>query len=154
MELIDRYLAAVGILLPRDQREDITAELRDVLLTHREEKEAELGRPLTRAEGEALLKDFGNPISVAGRYGGQRYLIGPELYPIYAFVLKIVLAVIVGSALVAGVITTAVTPAAVGSAIRQAIGVVWTGGFASVGGVTLVFAMFERAPASEQDMHR
>ena len=66
MELIDRYLAAVGILLPRDQREDITAELRDVLLTHREDKEAELGRPLTRAEGEALLMDFGHPAAVVG----------------------------------------------------------------------------------------
>ena len=41
MDLIERYLDAVRLFLPRDQRDDITAELRDVLLTRREEKEAE-----------------------------------------------------------------------------------------------------------------
>ncbi len=147
MELIDRYLAAVGILLPREEREDITAELRDVLLTRREEKAAELGRPLTRAEDEALLKDFGHPAAVAGRYGRQQYLIGPEIYPIYTLVLKIVLAVIVGSALVTGLVNAAVTPGAIGHAIRVAIGVVWTGSFAAIGAVTLVFAILERTPA-------
>jgi len=40
MDLIDRYLDTVRLFLPRDQRDDITAELRDVLLTRREEKEA------------------------------------------------------------------------------------------------------------------
>jgi hypothetical protein len=45
MELIDRYLAAVGVLLPNRQREDITAELRDALTTQRDEQQAELGRP-------------------------------------------------------------------------------------------------------------
>ncbi len=147
MELIDRYLAAVGILLPRDQREDITAELRDVLLTHREEKEAELGRPLTRAEGEALLMDFGHPAAVAGRYGRQQYLIGPEIFPLYMLVLKIVLAVIVGSALVTGLVNAAVTPGAIGHAVSLAIGVIWTGSFAAIGAVTLVFAILERTPA-------
>ena len=92
MDLIDRYLAAVGVLLPQAQKADIIAELRDVLLNRREEKEATLGRPLTRSENEALLKDFGNPLTVAGRYGRQQYLIGPELYPIYVFSLRIVLA--------------------------------------------------------------
>jgi hypothetical protein len=147
MELIDRYLAAVGILLPRDQRADITAELRDILLTRREEKEAELGRPLTRAEDEAMLKDFGHPAAVAGRYGTQQSLIGPEIYPLYLLVLKIVLVVIVASALVTGLVTAAVTPGAVGHAIRTAIGVVWTGSFAAIGAVTLVFAILERTPA-------
>src|SRR5580704_16687860 len=147
MELIDRYLAAVAILLPRDERQDITAELRDVLLTRREEKEAELGRPLTRAEDEALLKDFGHPAAVASRYGRQEYVIGPEIYPLYVLVLKIVLAVIVGSALVTGLVTAAVTPGAIGHAIRTAVGVAWTGSFAAIGAVTLVFAILERTPA-------
>jgi hypothetical protein len=47
MDLLDRYLAAVAALLPKTQREDIVAELRDTLLNQMEEKEAELGRPLT-----------------------------------------------------------------------------------------------------------
>jgi len=88
MDLLDRYLAAVAALLPKEQREDIVAELRDTLLNQMEEKEAELGRPLTAAEREAVLRTFGHPIAVAGRYGATRNLIGPELYPFYIFAVK------------------------------------------------------------------
>ncbi|MFT4252317.1 MAG: hypothetical protein QM608_07520 [Caulobacter sp.] len=93
MDLLDRYLGAVGALLPKAQREDIIAELRDLLLNRFEEKEEALGRPLTDKEREAVLKEFGHPLAVAGRYGPQRSLIGPTLYPFYVFALKIALAV-------------------------------------------------------------
>src|SRR5690606_19348594 len=46
MALIDRYLFAIKAQLPEAQREDVTAELRDTLLSQAEEREAELGRPL------------------------------------------------------------------------------------------------------------
>lgn len=88
MDLLDRYLAAVAALLPAAQREDIVAELRDTLLNQMEEKEAELGRPLTAKEREAVLRAFGHPIAVAGRYAAPRALIGPELYPFYMFAVK------------------------------------------------------------------
>ena len=88
MDLLDRYLAAVAALLPKEQREDIVAELRDTLLNQMEDKEARLGRPLTAAECEAVLRAFGHPIAVAGRYSPTRTLIGPELYPFYMFAVK------------------------------------------------------------------
>jgi hypothetical protein len=88
MDLLDRYLAAVAALLPKTQREDIVAELRDILLTRMEEKEAQAGRPLDAKEREAVLRAFGHPIAVAGRYGASRTLIGPELYPFYMFAVK------------------------------------------------------------------
>jgi len=88
MDLLDRYLAAVAALLPNTQREDIVAELRDTLLNQMEEKEAQAGRPLTAKEREAVLRAFGHPIAVAGRYATSRTLIGPELYPFYMFAVK------------------------------------------------------------------
>jgi hypothetical protein len=88
MDLLDRYLAAVAALLPTAQREDIVAELRDTLLNQMEEQEAELGRQLTANEREAVLRAFGHPIAVAGRYAASRTLIGPELYPFYMFAVK------------------------------------------------------------------
>jgi hypothetical protein len=88
MDLLDRYLAAVAALLPKTQREDIVAELRDTLLTQMEEREAQRGRPLDAAEREAVLRAFGHPIAVAGRYGASHTLIGPELYPFYMFAVK------------------------------------------------------------------
>ena len=145
MDLIERYLSAVRMLLPAGQRDDIAAELRDVLMNRREEKAAELGRPLTRPEDEALLKDFGNPLAVAARYGRQQYLIGPELYPVYLLVLKIVLAVIAGSALITGVVNGVLAHGDPGPAIVAALGVAWTGSFAAVGSVTVVFAILERS---------
>jgi hypothetical protein len=147
MQLIDRYLSAIGALLPAAERADITAELRDVLLNRREEKEAALGRPLTRSEDEALLKEFGHPLTVAGRYGRQQYLIGPEFYPAYILVLKIVLAVIAASALLTAVVTAFLDQGAVARAIRTMISVLWTGGFAAVGAVTVVFAVLQRSNA-------
>jgi hypothetical protein len=144
MDLIERYLSAVRMLLPAGQRDDIAAELRDVLMNRREEKAAELGRLLTRPEDEALLKDFGNPLAVAARYGRQQHLIGPELYPVYLLVLKIVLAVIAGSALITGVVNAVLAHGDPGPAIRAAVGVAWTGLFAAVGAVTVVFAILDR----------
>ena len=148
MDLIDRYLDAVRLFLPRGQRDDITAELRDVLLTRREESEAQLGRPLTRKEDEALLHDYGHPLLVAARYGKSQYLIGPELYPIYAFVVLIVLAAIGLSAAITGVVAVATVGGDVGRGLGAALNVVWTGGFAAVGAVTVVFAILQRTGAS------
>src|ERR1700722_4196031 len=104
MDLIDRYLDTVRLFLPLSQRDDITAELRDVLLTRCEEREAELGRPLKRAEQEAVLKAFGHPLVVAARYGSQQYLIGPDLYPAYRFVLLLVLGALVLAGGMVGVV--------------------------------------------------
>lgn len=146
MDLIDRYLESVRLLLPLNQRDDITAELRDILMTRREEKAEALGRDLTRQEDEALLKDFGHPLAVAGRYGPQQYLIGPELYPIFMFVLRIVLACVIGGGLIAGLTQGVIVRTPPATAIKTAIETIWTGGWVSVGVVTVIFAVLQRQP--------
>jgi hypothetical protein len=150
MDLIDRYLDTVRLFLPRDQRDDIAAELRDVLFTRREEKEAALGCPMTRKEDEALLHDYGHPLVVAARYGRQQYLIGPELYPIYAFVLMIVLAAIGVSALITGVVAVTAGGGDPARGLGAALNVAWTGGFAAIGVVTAIFAVLQRTGASQR----
>lgn len=89
MDLVERYLAAIARELPETQRDDIVAELRDLLLSQLEEKEAELGRPLAAAETEAVLKDFGHPLTVAFRYRRFQRLIGPEVFPFYLQAMKV-----------------------------------------------------------------
>jgi hypothetical protein len=88
MELIDRYLQAVGFWLPKAQKQDILAELSEDIRSQVEEKETELGRNLNDAEAETILKQRGSPIIVANRYLPQQHLIGPLLFPIYWLVLK------------------------------------------------------------------
>jgi hypothetical protein len=88
MDLLDRYLQAVRKYLPWQRQDDIIAELRANLESQLEDKEADLGRPLTKAEAEEWLKQLGSPIQVAARYQPQRYLIGPTLFPFYWYVLR------------------------------------------------------------------
>lgn len=88
MELIDRYLQAVKFWLPRNQKDDIIAELSEDLRSQVEEKESELGRKLADADIEPILKRCGSPMAVAARYLPQRSLIGPALFPIYSVVIR------------------------------------------------------------------
>jgi hypothetical protein len=103
MEILDGYLSAVKRCLPRKQRTDIVAELREDLLSQLEARGEELGRPLTDAEQYAVLMQHGDPMVVARRYSPNRRslsvgweLIGPELFPAYLFVLGLNLAITVG----------------------------------------------------------
>jgi hypothetical protein len=89
MDLLDRYLQAVKKHLPWKGQDDIAAELRANLESQLEDKEAELGRPLTQGEAEAWLKQIGPPMQVAARYKPQQYLIGPGMFPTYWFVLRL-----------------------------------------------------------------
>jgi hypothetical protein len=91
MELLDRYLHAIEFWLPKRQRQDILAELSEDLRSQIDEKAAGLGRKLNDAEVEAILKRCGSPVQVALRYLPQQYLIGPTLFPIYRFVLIVLL---------------------------------------------------------------
>ncbi len=89
MDMIDRYLNAVAAQLPQDERADIVAELRDLILSRFEAKEEELGRALTEDEQEAILREIGHPLVVAARYRkGPDSLVGPELFPYWLFGVK------------------------------------------------------------------
>lgn len=89
-DLLSRYLQAVGFWLPRATKNDILAEISEDLHSQIEERAAELNRPLNDAEIAEILKQRGRPVVVAGTFLPQRQLIGPVLFPIYIFVLKIV----------------------------------------------------------------
>ena len=88
MELVDRYLQAVRFWLPKEQREDIAAELSEDIRSQIEEREASVGHQLSESEVAEILKQHGRPILVANSFRPQQYLIGPALFPTYVFVLK------------------------------------------------------------------
>lgn len=111
-DLVERYLAAVGRGLPDKGRGDLLAELRDELLTMVEDREVEMGRPLERSELETLLKTYGHPLIVAGRYRTTQSLVGPEVFPFWWATLKIVLGVIAGVYLVAIILSVVFDPQA------------------------------------------
>jgi hypothetical protein len=110
-DLLGLYLRAVARHLPREQRADIVEELSENLLAQIEDEEAQLGRPLTAADTEALLKRHGHPLLVAGRFQADqrslafgRQLIGPALFPFYARVLRLNLWITLAACLAAAAI--------------------------------------------------
>ncbi len=99
MKLLDRYLAAVRqsmFLVPAAERDDIVRELEEDLREQIDEKEEQLGTSLTAEETDAILQRSGHPLLVAGRYRRRteafsfgRQWIGPELFPLYKWILII-----------------------------------------------------------------
>lgn len=145
MDLIDRYLNAVAAQLRQDQRADIVAELRDMILSRFEEKEEGLGRPLTEAEQEEILRDVGHPLTVAARYGsGPQHVVGPELYPWWMFGVKAGLIVITVIAVLGIVVRVIVGDVEAGQAIGQAFRSVFNSGITLIGFATVAAFIIER----------
>jgi hypothetical protein len=150
MDLVDRYLQAVRFWLPKNHRQDdLLAELGEDLRSQIEDKEVELGHSLDKAEMAEILKRCGSPMMVAGRLGPQRHLIGPALFPIYEFVLKMVLLWILVPVFIfiVGPVNLANGGGGWPGAILRTFGDLWSGLFIAAGIITLVFAIIERTSA-------
>jgi hypothetical protein len=141
MDLLDRYLQAVKTFLPRAQQDDILKELSENLRSQIEDKESALGRPVSEDELAVILKQHGDPLFVASRYRQARHLIGPTLFPLYWFVMKIILVFVAfGYAIAALVMLAENDP------LIQVIGAAF--GFVGAvlptfGWVTIVFAVLD-----------
>jgi hypothetical protein len=155
MDLINRYLQAVRFWLPRKQQDDMIAELSEDIRSQMEERSATLGRPLTESEVEDLLRRRGSPILVANRYLPQQSLIGPLLFPIYRFVAIVVTACLLVPMLL-GWLVSRLSPGFGTDRSHHWLSLVghtsshlWTGWFAAMGIVTLVFAILDRTHAQQ-----
>ncbi|MFS0711680.1 hypothetical protein [Brevundimonas phoenicis] len=144
MNIIERYLEAVAAQLPTEDREDIVAELRDLILSRVEAREEELGRALTDDEKEAILHEIGHPLIVAARYRkGPDSLIGPELFPYWLFGAKAGLIVIAAVQALGLLISVLGAPADFGRAISQAFHGFFSGALTLLGALTLAGATWE-----------
>lgn len=149
MDLLERYLQAVKFWLPKEQKNDIIAELSEDLRSEIEEKESALGHKLSDSELSDLLKQRGRPVFVANRYLPQEHLIGPVLFPIYRFVLKIVMLCYLVPTVLVWISLLFFNSAHREENILAALGKMWStlwfAAFVAAGVVTLVFAILERA---------
>jgi hypothetical protein len=143
MDLLERYLQAVGQYLPARGKDDTLAELRANLLAEIEGREEELGRPLNEVEVASVLEQHGRPVIVAARYLPQHFLIGPGLFPLYWFTLlkSFPLVLLAYATAQAANFIFAGKTANIGTAIGHLPGALFT--FWAV--VTLGFAVFEYA---------
>ena len=143
MNLIEQYLRAVELLLPREKRDDIVKELRELILSKIEARESELGRKLTDDEVEAVLREIGHPVVVASRYrDGPQHVVGPTLYPYWLFAVKAAIAIQI---VIAGMVflVRALT-GDVARAFGQAVGSAVTGTLVLIGVATIAAWLLER----------
>ena len=145
MTLLDRYLYAVQSDLPKGQPcDDIIAEIGDHLQSQMEEREVALGRTLTEDERAAIIKAYGHPRLIAGRYSRMQYLIGPELLPFYWSTLRLVVTIVVAIELLGGAVSALVSHNGIlfFDALYAALhSLIWIFSI-----VTIVFILNERVP--------
>mgnify|MGYP001183628307 CR=1 FL=1 len=83
--LVERYIHEVGRYVPQKERADIQAELRSQIQDQLEDR---YGASPTDEQAAEVLRELGNPRRMATSYGGEQYLIGPDLYPSMMAVLR------------------------------------------------------------------
>jgi hypothetical protein len=143
MELLDRYLQAVRKHLPWQRQDDIIAELRANLESQLEDKQEELGRPLTPAEAEEWIKGLGSPFQMAAHYLPQQYLIGPAVYPMYLYILRLVSMWAIVVYIIVSTVVLVLSSTATSATVAQAAGRLPFILIQTAAWVTAVFAAIE-----------
>lgn len=153
-EMIESYVYHIGQELPRKQRADIENEIRSSLEDMLESRSQEEGRPVDEEMVVGALKEFGSPEKVARSYQEPHYLIGPQLFPLFWLVIRIVFAVLGVLALVRlgfmfsqpGIALNNLPPL-----LLKTIAEIFTGLFIAAGNIVLVFAILERVLPKETE---
>ena len=140
-DLIDRYVYQVVKQLPQVQRADIEKELRGLI----DDMLQARGDSPGKADVEAVLKELGHPFVLAGKYKGHsRFLIGPEYFDTYWFVMKIVLAAAAFGMALAQIIGNVVTPPVnIWATIGMFFASIFSGLVQAFAWVTAIFAIME-----------
>ena len=145
-EYLERYFIGIKNKLPAAQREDIAAELRSNLMDSIEEAYPNRNEIDKQTMRDILIKN-GSPQEVAATYQGPRYLIGPQIYPLYTQVLRTVLTVLGTVLTVVFIISTFIEPFSASElfgSVIEFIGGLWQAVLGSAAIITLVFAIIER----------
>ena len=152
VDLIERYVTAVGRELPKKLREDVENELRSSLLDMLEDrylKETDLSEEQEVLE---MLQSMEPPKRMAQRYAGSRSLIGPGIYP--AFVVTIRIAMIVLAVLYLAGVLVGINTLPKGQLLVQfgesLVGLI-VSALSSLGGVVLLFVLLERFAIGGED---
>lgn len=143
-ELIDRYIHQVGLTVRPKERTEIEAELRSQIQDQLEDR---YGESPTEADIVTVLKQLGDPHTMATSYGGEQYLIGPELYPLMMRVLGFGLPLVPVVVVIASIIGTAYSPDG-GNWLGLLIGSIFTSAFVALiflAVVVIIFAILQHS---------
>lgn len=139
--VINRYIYAVTKGLPEKSRKEISSELKSLIDDMMD------GMDNTLSEEEKIdkvLRELGNPEELANRYRGkERYLIGPNYFDKYLFVMKIVvLSIFIGISIASG-LGVIFSIESIGKMIGGYISTLFFAILQGAAWVTLIFAALE-----------
>ncbi|QTM99023.1 hypothetical protein ERJ70_06735 [Sediminibacillus dalangtanensis] len=107
--MVERYIYAVTQRLPQGQRQDIAEELRGLIEDMLDEGND--GRPVENSNIERVLIELGSPSELAEKYRGtSHFLVGPDLFPAYLSVMKLVFIIAVSAMGIIFAVETILTP--------------------------------------------
>ncbi|QXQ08913.1 hypothetical protein [Paeniglutamicibacter sp. Y32M11] len=147
--LSSRYVTAVSRSVPESQREDVEAEVTAAIADLREAR-LDAGTPQEDVE-RAVLLELGDPMRLAADYSNKPlHLIGPDYFPTYIRLLKIlaatVLPVVAFAVMLGKLLSGGDAGEIVSGGILAGLGVAMHMFF----WVTLIFALIERNPGSKE----
>ena len=80
---IESYVHEVSRFVPKEQRSEVFEDLYAAIYEEVDGRAEAQGRLPDAEDVEQVLKRFGHPLLAAGKYQAPRYLIGPELFPVF-----------------------------------------------------------------------
>lgn len=107
-DLITRYVHQVGLYVSPRERTDIERELRSQIQDQLDDR---YPTAPTQQDIIAVLKQLGDPRTIAASYGGEQYLVGPELYPFLLTVLRIGLPLVPSAVVITNFVGALLDPA-------------------------------------------
>lgn len=133
-ELINRYVYEVVKRVPKEQREEIELELRELI--------GDMSENMTL---EQIFVKLGDPAVFARKYREDKnYVIGPEYYDNFVWVMEIVLICTWAGILISSVVQCIVDYREIVNVIASGLSNVIMGTISAFGCVTLAFAVMER----------
>lgn len=133
-DLMERYIYEVVRRFQKEQRNEITMELQELIGDMAEEDSM-----------ENVLHKLGNPALFAQKYRDEKkYLISPEYFDDYEWVLKIVLGCVILSVVVSAIIQGILNGTWITKIIENIIGDGLVSLMGAFGVVTFIFAVLER----------
>ncbi|HSV86237.1 MAG TPA: hypothetical protein VLH85_06660 [Levilinea sp.] len=154
MKLLDRYMYEVRNHLPRSMQADLEIEIRSLIEDTLEDRSQTTGREIDEALTAEVLQEFGPPEKVTAAYLPEKYLIGPQLYPTFITVLRIVLIVIAILAMVGAgisIVQSGDSPQETMQAVLTHIGGLYSAALQAFGMVVFIFAIIQWARGNVTD---
>ncbi|MEV0651148.1 permease prefix domain 1-containing protein [Phytomonospora sp. NPDC050363] len=139
--LTERYVDAVVRRIPADQRKDVADELRATIADTVEGRDE-----ATPEEAErAVIIEMGDPIRLAAQYADRPLaLIGPDFYPTYIRLLKMLLTTALPIVVVVVLVIDLLDHKNAGQLIGTGIGAILTVGGQMIAWLTVIFALIDR----------